>query len=70
MRKSISSDQVYLHHLHFDFNSLDTSQKVRLSQPRFKSALHKLKKLRVDLVSDLLRSLYSPIGRPANDPAL
>lgn len=70
MLKSISSDQDYLNHLHFDLNTLDTSQKKRLSQTRFKSALHKLKKLRVDLVSNLLRSLYSPIGRPANDPAI
>lgn len=70
MLKHISSDQDYLNHLHFNLHTLDTSQKIRLSQPRFKSALHKLKKLRVNLVSDLLYTLYSPIGRPANDPAL
>lgn len=70
MLNSISSDQDFRNHLRFDLFSLDPSQKTRLSQPRFKSALHKLKKLSVDLVSDLLLSLYSPIGRPANDPAL
>lgn len=70
MLNSISSDHDFRSHLRFHFFSLDPSQKKRLSQPRFKSALHKLKKLRVDLVSDLLLSLYSPIGRPANDPAI
>lgn len=66
----ISSDCAYRNHLLSNINTLDKSQKSRLSQTRFKSALHKLKKLRVDLVADLLRSLYSPIGRPANDPAI
>lgn len=64
MLKSISSDQDYLNHLHLNLNTLDTSQKKRLSQPLLKSALHKLKKLRIDLVSDLLHSLYSSIGKP------
>lgn len=66
----ISSDLSYRNHLHFDFNSLDTSQKTRLSEVSLKSALHKLKKVRVDLVADFLHSLYSPTGRPANDPAI
>lgn len=69
MLKSISSDLDYRNHLRFDISSLDSSQKVRLSQSCFKSALHKLKKLSIDLVADLLRSLYSHTGRPANDPA-
>ena len=54
----ISSDQDYLNHLHFDLDFLDLSQKIRLSQTRFKSALHKLKKLRVDLVSDIFSAQY------------
>lgn len=70
MLKSISSDFDFRNHLRFDLSSLDPSQLSRLSQPSFKSAFHKLKKLSVDLVADLLRSLYSSTGRPANDPAL
>lgn len=70
MLKSISSDIDFRNHLRFDLSSLDPSQLSRLSHPSFKSAIHKLKKLSVDLVADLLRSLYSSTGRPANDPAL
>lgn len=70
MLYSISSDLDYRNHLLFDINSLDLSQKILFSNVKYKSAIHKLKKLRVDLVSDLLFSLYSFTGRPANDPAI
>lgn len=70
MLKFISSDDDFLHHLKFDVNSLDVSQRQRLSHSSFKSALHKLKKLRIDLVVDILRPLYSHTGRPAIDPAI
>lgn len=70
MLTSLSSDLDYRDYLKFHIDSLDPSQKSRLSQSIFKSALHKLKKLSVDLVADLLSSLYSHTGRPANDPAL
>lgn len=70
MLSSISSDSDFRNHLHFDFFSLDSSQKSRFSQRIFQSALHKLKKLSVDLVADLLSSLYSSTGRPAIDPSI
>lgn len=70
MLKFISSDDVFLHHLKFDINSLDVSQKQRLPHSSFKSALLKLKKLRIDLIADILHPLYSHTGRPAIDPAI
>lgn len=70
MLKYISSDLDFRNHLRFDIDSLDVSQKTRLSQSCYKTAFHKLKKLSIDLVADLLRSLYSSTGRPANDPAV
>lgn len=70
MLKFITLDDDYFNHLHFDFFSLDDSQKHRLLNPSFASALIKLHFLRVDLISDLLFSIYSSTGRPANDPAI
>ena len=43
---------------------------IRLASNSFRSAYHKLWKLDIDLIHDLLVPLYSPIGRPAIDPAV
>lgn len=67
---SISSSLDYRHFLMSQKSSLSVSDLKRLSNKCFSSAIHKLKKLDIDLVHDLLFSLYSPIGRPANDPAV
>ena len=65
-----SSSQDYKEFLKTEKSSLSTSDLFRLSSPNFKSAIHKLSKLDVDLVADIIFPLYSPLGRPANDPAI
>lgn len=70
MLNYISSSQEYKNFLKTEISSLSTSDKSRLSSPKYKSAIHKLSKLDVDLVVDILFDLYSPLGRPANDPAI
>lgn len=65
-----SSSQDYKEFLKTEKSSLSTSDLKRLSSIKFKSAIHKLSKLDVDLVADIIFPLYSPLGRPANDPAI
>lgn len=48
---------------------LDSSQ-LQLLHSKYKSALHKLRKLNPSLVSNILFPLYSSTGRPAIDPAI
>lgn len=70
MLKRISSSYDYKLFIKSEFFSLSVSDKSRLSSPKLKSAIHKLSKLDVDLVFDLIFPLYSSFGRPANDPAI
>ena len=70
MLKYFSSSQDYKEFLKTEKSSLSTSDLFRLSSPKYKSAIHKLSKLDVDLVVDIIFPLYSPLGRPANDPAI
>ena len=70
MLKYFSSSQDYKEFLKTEKSSLSTSDKSRLSSPKFKSAIHKLSKLDLDLAVDIIFDLYSSTGRPANDPAI
>ena len=70
MLKYFSSSQDYKDFLKTEKSSLSTSDLSRLSSPKFKSAIHKLTKLDVDLVVDIISSLYSLTGRPGNDPSI
>lgn len=70
MLKYFSSSLDYKIFLKTGKSSLSTSDNIRLSSKLFKSAIHKLSKLDVDLVADIISSLYPPLGRPANDPAI
>lgn len=70
MLNHISSIWEYRDFLSSQETHLHSSQFKRLGSSLYRSALHKLRKLDPDLVSDLLFSLYSPFGRPAIDPAI
>ena len=70
MLKYFSSSQDYKEFLKTEKSLLSTSDKSRLSSPLFKSAIHKLSKLDLDLAVDIIFDLYSSTGRPANDPAI
>lgn len=66
----MSSHDDFLGFLHFEKRSLGKDQIRRLQDPSFKRALLKVKLVNTDLVQDLIFPLYSPFGRPANDPSL
>ena len=70
MLKYISSTYDYRDHLKLEKFDLSVNDRKRLGSPKFRSAIHKLWKLDIDLIHDLLIPLYSPIGRPAIDPAV
>ena len=70
MLKYISSTYDYRDHLKLEKSDLSVNDRKRLGSPKFRSAIHKLWKLDIDLIHDLLIPLYSPIGRPAIDPAV
>lgn len=70
MLKYISSTYDYRDHLKLEKSVLSMNDLKRLASNSFRSAYHKLWKLDIDLIHDLLIPLYSPIGRPAIDPAV
>lgn len=70
MLKSVSSHEDYLSFISSQKEFLSNDQLSRLEDPLFKRALLKSRLIDTDLVRDILFSLYSPIGRPANDPSL
>ena len=66
-----SSDCDFLAFLNSEKYKLSHSDLNRLSSSKdFKVALFKVKKAAIDLIRDLIKSLYSPFGRPADDPAV
>lgn len=70
MLKHISSSLEYRAFLRDEKDHLGYAQLKRLDTSKFHSALHKLRKLDVDLAVDVLFPLYSVTGRPAHDPAV
>lgn len=70
MLKHLSSVYEYRDWLTLQKENLSLDSLQRLSQKKFKIALHKLSKLEPELASDILLPLYSHTGRPAIDPAV
>lgn len=70
MLKHISSSFEYRLFLQQEKFFLGSAQLKRLKNSKFRSALHKLRKLDVSLAQDILLPLYSFTGRPAYDPAV
>lgn len=70
MLKDFSSIWDYREFISSHKSNLSESERKCLDSKLFKSAIHKLKKLDVELVSDVIASSYSSYGRPARDPSL
>lgn len=70
MLKQMCTDMDYRTHIKFDVQILDKSTKKRFGSPSIRKALHKLTKLAVDPIRDIMFSLYSDTGRPGIDPAI
>ena len=70
MLKDFSSIWDYREFISSHKSNLSESERKRLDSKLFKSAIHKLKKLDVGLVSDVIDSSYPSYGRPARDPSL
>ncbi len=70
MLKSLSSPSDLLLFQRCEENRLHFSLLKRLHSAKYRSALHKLRKIDVSLAYDILLPLYSHTGRPAIDPAI
>lgn len=70
MLKHLSSVYEYREYLKTENQYLDLSCRKRLNSKVFKQAIHKLRKVDVGLVRDVIEPLYSCTGRPAIDPAI
>ena len=68
MLKTYSSTWDYRDFLYSNKVLLDRSHLDRLDSPLYRSARHKLSKVNLTLVFDILTPLYSNTGRPAIDP--
>ena len=66
----MTSDLDFRSFLDSHFNLLSIQSKKRFSSKKYKCALHKMKKLALDPIRDIVFPLYSQMGRPANDPAV
>lgn len=66
----MASHDDYLCFVTFEKRLLSKDQLSRLQDPLFKRALLKAQSINTDLVRDLIFSLYSHFGRPANDPSI
>lgn len=66
----MSSHEDFLSFLQSEKNSLSDDILLRLNDPLYKRALLKSRLINPSLVRDLIFPLYSPFGRPANDPSL
>ena len=69
MLKSLSSPSDLLLFQRCEETHLDRSLHKRLHSPKYRSALHKMRKIDVSLAHEILLPLYSHTGRPAIDPA-
>lgn len=70
MLKFMTSDQQFRSHLDLDFSSLSVESRKRFSSSAYKKAMHKMKKLVLDPIREIVFSLYDTTGRPGNDPAV
>lgn len=70
MLKHCSSDFHFRVFHNLEKDKLSKSDLIRLGSKQFKSAFFKMQKVSVDLIRNLLFSLYSSNGRPADDPAV